>query len=800
DIGTADPGTGEEIPYLVMEFVGGRALDQIIADGPMQPRQAAEIMVQVARALAAAHTAGVVHRDLKPSNIMIADDDHAKVLDFGLARLIRAAGHVPEATLTAPGMVLGSCPYMAPEQALGRGVSETGDLFSLGVVLYEVLCGRRAFTGSTPVQVLQAVIRCDYPKIEDTCPSVPSALEAIVERCLEKEPSNRYGNADMVVQDLEAFLQRAESLDIDGPTVEIKTSSIRAVSDRRRRRAIRRVMVGGLVLSIGGLTGFLGGRVGTEELRPAPGNWRAHELLDVAGTFHQITWNPQGTALMTEVERGGDTEVLVVPVDGSPPWSLVGTTEEGTPGWPVFSPDGKAVAFTRVGGDRMVLEVVPAVGGAPVGILENAAHGRWLDEKRLVFSRLEDGVSSLSTWAPDSGRVELFRHADADRWWWEALPRPGGGFALLGGGSDTRAGIFVTPEPDGPVEQWAPEGRHLQGVTWHPEGRSLLVSFNQDLLRISQSEIESLLPKRLVFHHPAFDATGERLAVATQDETYDLLAVDPETGEVDCQRCGRRDLGWGSVGSDGTIVFRRTGRGRPSLVMTDPDGGEDREMTSAGAKAASPAFSPDGRRIAFLKSGEESGVELRVISRSGGEAITLATGVEGSEFPSWSPDGRFVAFGAGSPLQVWVVSSAGGEKRAVSPPGGDYPVWSPDGKRIAYTVWTDASDENQGTWIVPAEGGTAQKISDSPTRVAWSPDGSRMYQLQREHDELVINRATVGSWQWSRQAVVDLADPPPPHFEYLPLTVEPKTGRLILNHRNSRSTLVVFEGLDPDRW
>ncbi len=165
DVGSADPGYGEEIPFLVMELIRGESLDRIVKDGPLLPGRAARIGVQVARALGAAHRAGVVHRDLKPSNIMISAEGHAKVLDFGLARLVQAGGHSSEATLTVPGMVLGSCPYMAPEQALGRHVGAQADIFSFGTVLYEMVCGQRAFTGTTPVQVLQAVIK--MPVSED---------------------------------------------------------------------------------------------------------------------------------------------------------------------------------------------------------------------------------------------------------------------------------------------------------------------------------------------------------------------------------------------------------------------------------------------------------------------------------------------------------------------------------------------------------------------------------------------------------------------------------------------------------
>ncbi len=206
DIGSADPGSGEEVPYLVMEFVAGQSLDDLIGNARPPVRPAVRLMIQVARAMAAAHDAGVVHRDLKPANIVVSPEGHATVLDFGLARLMRRQGQAAEATITTAGMVLGSCPYMAPEQALGQAVDNTSDIFSFGVVLYEILSGQRAFRGPNPVQVLQSVIRCDYVKLENVAPDTPQALRAIVARCMERDPERRYPDARSLVRDLDAFL------------------------------------------------------------------------------------------------------------------------------------------------------------------------------------------------------------------------------------------------------------------------------------------------------------------------------------------------------------------------------------------------------------------------------------------------------------------------------------------------------------------------------------------------------------------------------------------------------------------
>lgn len=801
DIGSADPGTGEEMPYLVMELLRGMGLDQLILDGAMPVGRAVGVAIQVGKALSAAHAAGVVHRDLKPSNVVVSQEGHAKVLDFGLARLVQAGGHSSEATLTAPGMVLGSCPYMAPEQAIGNHVGAQADIFSFGAVLYEMVSGRRAFTGSTPIKVLQSVIKCQYPPLDQSAPGVPPALAAIIERCMERDPTRRYPDADALVRDLEAFLGSSEPGDGEVPTIDLGSSSIRAVALRRRRRLIHAGLGAAAVLLVGSVVGFLGGRAGMEALRPDPGRWRSRTLHEGVGSIRHPSWSPSGTEVVAEVENGGLFEVLVVPVDQHEPRVLTRSDENGSPIWPAYSPDGQAVAVTRMADSSMSVEILPAVGGAAVSVLENASRGTWVSADTMVVSRIIDGAASLWTWKPTTGDTAAYLAAAEGRQYWAAMPRPGGGAALLAGGSDTRAGIFVKRKRGNAAEEWLAGGSLLQGLSWHPGGRSLAASVGRRLVRITNEGRTDLVAPVLSLTYPTFDQTGTRLAVVDQQNSYDIVAADPLTGEVRCIRCGEPKVGWGSVGPGNSVIFRRSVHGRPSLYRVDQARRDEGPIVSAGLEASCPAVSPDGTRMAYLKRNRETdGVDLMVLALSGGEPVTLATGVEGSEFPSWSPDGRFVAFAAGSPLKIRIVSAAGGEAQEISPPGGDYPVWSPDGRWIAYSVWTDEGDVNQGSWLVTADGRSPIKVSSYPTRLAWSRDGKYLHQLRRENEAIVIYRAEAGRNQWRRGAALDLDGPAPEHLEFLPLTVDPATGELVLNLQVSRSSLLVFEKLDPKRW
>ncbi len=676
DIGTADPGTGEELPFLVMELVRGRPLNELI--GARAPfRQVLGWMEQVTRALSAAHEAGIVHRDLKPSNIMVDDEDHVVVLDFGLARLTHRDGEIPEDTLTTPGMVLGSCPYMAPEQALGKEVTPASDLFSFGTVLYEALGGERAFQGDTPMRVLQAVVRCQYTPVEDLAPGLPPAVYEIVERCMASDPSNRYADAAELGRDLSTVLEIEASSPTSAATLVQKSGVVAASRVRRARRRRILLSVAAAAVAVGLIGGLWFGRRGWEPLRPDPGRWGATELLAAPGNFDRPAWSPNSTLVAVGRTEGEKGEVVIVPIDGAEPRVLVEGDGDAVPGHPVFSPDSAAVVVSVLTGSSHSLQVIPTVGGPPVAEIPNALNGVWLDRTTLLFTRVLDGRSSVWTTDLENGSESLRIEARDGVSWWEVYPRPGGGFALLGGATDMNQGIFVSDEAGEHIETWLEPGSKVHGAAWIPHGRSLVASVAGQLVRLTGEGAMPLLPyHQFPLKYPVFSADGRLAAVHTQP-TYDIVSVDPDGGQPECLLCDSPKTGWGSLGRDGDVMFLRRQGERSSVVIRD-SGGVQRLLTEPEESASCPVVSPDVTRVAYLAQ-IEGATELRVRPYDGGEPVSLARDLETSEFVAWSPDGGSIAYAGGSPIRVWLVSAAGGTPRAVGEPGGDYPSWSPDG-------------------------------------------------------------------------------------------------------------------------
>jgi serine/threonine-protein kinase len=201
-VGVYDFGTDAAGPYIVMELVDGEDVATLLArNGPLPPRQAARLAAEVAHALAAAHARGIVHRDVKPGNILVSSDGRVKVADFGIARAWA------DARLTLPGVTLGTVHYLSPEQALGQPATEASDIYSLGVVLYELLAGRRPWEGDTPAAVAMARVNAPAPLVSAVRPGVPPALEAIDRTALSPDPASRYPSAGAMAAALEAFLE-----------------------------------------------------------------------------------------------------------------------------------------------------------------------------------------------------------------------------------------------------------------------------------------------------------------------------------------------------------------------------------------------------------------------------------------------------------------------------------------------------------------------------------------------------------------------------------------------------------------
>jgi Tol biopolymer transport system component len=633
DVGVGDP------PYIVMELVSGETLRERLRGGPLVPARAARIAAQIARALAAAHSRGVVHRDLKPENVVLDRQDNAKVLDFGLARLAAGSALTPEAqaapTLseaTVEGAVMGTPGYMAPEQVRGEPAEATADIFALGAILYEMLTGERAFSGASTVETLHAILRRDPPG--DSLPGGAAPLAPIVRRCLEKAPEARFQSAADLAWELER------------PAI-----APGAPQPRDRRRFLAALVLAGLGGAIGtALWLRLAARAPAAAPAAAPARWADARLTPVTtdpGYEGDPSLSPDGQTIAYAADRGGNLDIYLQQLEGGPPIKLTDDPEEDTQ--PAFSPDGRQIAFVSGRGTPHGLRVqnpgapltgggiwtMPALGGPARRIVDGAFPSWTPDGASLVFVR---GIwfKNFITRVPAAGGepveipVELPEGTVTPPWYYWPSVSPDGRFLAFEGAER----IYVVPFAGGKARRvawgrrpaWTHDGKGLLFTSYEP-GRAFGLCRVDPFSSAESPPVEALTFGPGLSTSPSASTNGQRIVFAAQRSEQNLLAVPFD--------------------ADGAGVL-----GPPAEITT---GGNDVRFFSP---------SPDGSEVAAEM---ERGGEVHIWRLAAGRLPFQLTSEKGKRdgYPRWSPDGATIAFVHEGDL--WTMSSDGGNPRRVSP-------------------------------------------------------------------------------------------------------------------------------------
>ena len=713
-----DFGASDGITYAVTELLTGETLRQRLDRGSVPQKRALEIAGRIALGLAAAHEKGIVHRDLKPENLFLTKDGAVKILDFGIAKLVRPMQPRSPETVTdqtAAGSLLGTLGYMSPEQVRGEPVDHRSDIFSLGAVLYEMLAGRRAFEGETPVETLHAILKKEPQPLAETGQSRSPSVERIVAHCLEKSRSDRFQSA----RDL-AFALGA----IFDPT----PSGIAA----SQHLPWRRMALGLSLFAAGAIAAFLAFRTRTappfslHATLPPPDGARIVSSFE----FPSLAISPDGRTVAFAAQQNGVDRLYLRRLAGAASEPIPGT-EDGY--GPFFSPDGQWIAFFGQG----ELKKVPLIGGAAISLTHvppSNFGATWGVDGRIVYSRAPNGelwwVSQeggdpkpLTRLDPGRGeQAHLFPQFVAGRRDLLFTVRHGRDFQEVG-----KSSIAVLD---------AATGKHrivLEGVPFARYGAGRLVFLRGDA----------------VFSVP-FDAA--RLETAGPVATFgEAIAVHQDEGFADFD-----------VSSDGTLVFLDGPPRMPdtSMVVRLDRAGKESTIALPLGRYLSPRLSPDGRRLALVRrvGGRE---EVDVYDRDR-EVLTALTPEPGRYFsPIWSPDGSYIAFArfhVGSPALCLKRSDGAGEILSLTAPSEEPEFansWSPDGATIAYTVlhaMTSERDAVRGAfssdiWLAGADGRRATRpwfeTAFHETAATFSPDGKWIAYVS---DESGMNEVFLGSY------------------------------------------------------
>jgi serine/threonine protein kinase len=709
-----DVGTENGQPYVVFELLEGESLAARLQRGPLSVGAALDYGVQACQGLAAAHAKGIVHRDLKPSNLFLTSGGHLKILDFGLAKLAREAGlgsAAPTRTRTYPGVIVGTLAYLSPEQARGQAADARSDLFALGATLYEMLSGRPAFLRATPAETVSAILTDEPAAIAAPREPLPLGLEAVVKRCLEKDPDQRFQSARDLGFALRAFAAPSPSEGRPG-------------GERRGRGRI--LLVGSFALAAAlAAAYFLGPSTKPKTVR----SMSVVPFTTYSGSEFSPTFSPDGSQIAfswtgeAADEKGVDLYTKVVGSEKA----LRLTTHHADAILPAWSPDGRTIAYARLSREGSGIYSIPALGGperrlveVPFDFPQELSLSWSPDGKLLAFTdappELPWGVSILDVATLQKRRLDP--PAPNCQWSWMPAFSPDGlSLARVCLVSMDVNDIYVGPVQGGPLRRVAHVNGGFDSFAWTGDGASLVVSAGGNLARYPVGGGD---PKPLLFGRdaltPAVSRDGRRLAYVQQVLRANLyrvpLGTSPATAAspVPLVPSSRYDY-CPAFSADGRrLAFQSNRSGSPEIWVSDADGSSLHPVTSfGGPSTGSPRWSPDGRWIA-LDSKAAGQSDIYVVDPEGGVPVRVETGEADPESPFWSSDGTTLYFTAlvKRERQVFKVPRTGGRSTQLTSQGGEVPRAAPDGRRVYYFRF--AGKTAPSLWSVSAEGGDERPV------------------------------------------------------------------------------------------
>ena len=764
-------GVAEGLNFIAMEYVEGEPLGEKIRGRPLPATEITRIATQIARALEEAHSKGVTHRDIKPQNIIVDNEGDLKVLDFGLAKLDTvpaATDEPPDSELatrvkTSPGVVMGTVTYMSPEQAMGQEVDQRTDIFSLGVVLYEMATGRLPFSGSSVTETIDRIVHAQPEAIARFNYEIPAELESIIKKALRKSRDERYQTAREILVDLRALQRELEiashlehsvspdssnSVGAQAPvglsseqqtailTAErqrqsaaqstpprTSVSSAEFVADKIRNHKAAFLVV--LALCVAALAGLAFGiyKLVISNRPPASKAMKITRLttggrIGSAPIGGCATISPDGKYVVFATKEAGETIMWLRQVSVN---SLVQITQpaSGQCNGTTFSPDGESVYYMifekkDTGG---VLYQVPVLGGTSRKLLTN--------------------INGPIAFSPDSRRIAFGRHVPA---------------------SDESS--LIVANADGSNEQQivslkSPDFFTVGGVSWSPDGKLIAAGvasrtgdINSTVMAFS---VEGGAGKPLTAQkwprvlHVIWlnDGSGLVLTAATDTATggTQLWFVSYPSGKVSRITNDLNAYGGVSLGlttDDSTIVtVQENHSSQLFLTALNEESSRARQITYGGSDGLKGlAYAPDGRIIYVTQAGNNTDIFSVNPDGSGNKQVTNDAFQESS--PYATPDGRYILFisNRSGNSNIWRIDADGSNPKQLTEGAAkdDSPTTSPDGR---WVIFTSQRTGKQTIWKVSIDGGAPVQLSDRPSlpSLAVSPDGKLIAYLYPDEKE-----------------------------------------------------------------
>lgn len=776
-----DIGSADSCHYIAAEFVSGETLRQRIVSNSLRLGEVLGIAVQIAEALAVAHQAGIVHRDIKPENIIVRPDGHIKVLDFGLAKLVEQTPTTPHSIIqTEPGLLMGTPKYMSPEQVRHLDVDGLTDIFSLGVVLYEMLTGRAPFDEPTIGDLIAAILKTEPPSLEKYAPSLPGQLQSIITKALAKETSQRYQSAEELLADVKQCKKDLESSGAADIAVSARsgnrfvgngqpggsaTKPITAQNHDFITRAssrlgflitgIKRHKKGAIVtLSFVLLLAIampFGRRLFHPQTQPTASSYNMKiTRLTSGGKYNkaaisgEISISPDGNYVVFRTAEAGKHDLWLKDLSTNQTRHLNPPVKTGEVIGTTFSPDGESIfCVTNDENDPLgALYQLPVAGGAPRKLLQHIHSPVTLspDGKQLAFVRVtkESGETALVLANVDgSGEHQLAAHKQPEyfgnygpSWSPDGKLIACGAWVKRGERDQSYNGTVVVVEVDsGAEKQFTSQNwDRVCRVAWLGDGSGMVFSAYWELSLLSVTQIFYLSYPSGEARRITNDLDGygaQSLSLTADSSTLVTVLRDTSTNiwvmPLKEKLAQVRQITTGKL----DVLDGWTPDGRilysnnvveNTLFVIKADGTGQEQVSIDSPTQLLPIASPDGRYIVYSSEGNI----WRMTADDKHLKKLTDNGVEITA-PSCSPDGKWVYFvSAKTGTQtIWRVSIDGGEPVQVTDQPSFCPAISPNGKLLAcaYGYFDELVNSALKLAILPAEGGPPIKIIDLPLSV-----------------------------------------------------------------------------------
>jgi Tol biopolymer transport system component len=743
--------------YITMEYVPGEDLKGLIKKVKLDTGSIISIGKQICEGLSEAHRLDIVHRDLKPSNIMIDKDGIARIMDFGIARSIKEKG------ITGSGVMIGTPEYMSPEQIEAKDLDQRTDIYSLGVILYEMVTGKVPFEGETPMSI--AVNQKDgiLKRPEEYNVNIPHELSDLIMRCLEREKENRYSKAEEVKSEFAKIEKGLPSTEKIVP--QKKTATSREIT---LKFDIKKLFIPAFVIILFLIImGYFILQKGSKIIEIKIG--RTQQITYAPGIEIDPTISPDGKMIAYAAGPVSKMHLYIRQISGGRTIALT----ESFPGnyrWPQWSPDGTSLIFQS---DETIY-TIPALGGIPKQLVKTPK-GETIDtiqvemngtpswspdgtqlayaEGKNIFVVSADGLESRKLvesflpyslrWSPDGSKIAYVSGNTSF-----VFGRP-----IIGNIAPSSIWIVSTVKGD-PVQITDNQYLNVSPV-WTPDGGNLLYVSNQggsrDIYQIplKGSSEPAGPPVRLTTgldaHTISISADGKKLAYSVfaysaniwkiripKGETISITEAVPVTE-------GNQAIEGISVSPDGKwLAFDSNRSGNQDIYKMPVEGGELEKLTTHPSDDFLPSWSYDGKDIVFY-SFRKGNRDIHTMTAEGGSIQQLTDDPAQERYPDWSPDGNHIVFQSDKTgvNELFIISRENKDSKWESPrqltfDGGKFPRWSPDGNSIAYS---EGKTSKSSLRVIHPEGGDPMILLSSsdpdavpiPIFPEWSPDSQTVY-------------------------------------------------------------------------